>query len=107
VRKLVAAGILEPCVSANASRNVFVTKKDFGLRCTGDFRGLNAQTVPDRYPSEDPKRHVEWFASKQYFCLRRPEGWVLLDWSRQGESTLDGGAHVPRVVSVHADGTRG
>jgi hypothetical protein len=64
MRKLVVAGILEPCVSANASRHVFVPTKDFGLRRPGDFRGLNAQTVPDRYPTEDPKRHVEWFVSK-------------------------------------------
>jgi hypothetical protein len=53
-------------VSANASRHVFVPKKDFGLRSPGDFRGLNAQTVPDRYATEDPKRHVEWFVSKAF-----------------------------------------
>jgi hypothetical protein len=32
VRKLAAAGILEPCMFANACCNVFVPKKDFGLR---------------------------------------------------------------------------
>lgn len=39
VLKIVATGVLEPCVSANVSRNVFVPKKDFGMRCTGDFWG--------------------------------------------------------------------
>eukprot|EP00173_Palmaria_palmata_P005130 Plantae.Rhodophyta-Palmaria_palmata.ctg8374.p2 GENE.Plantae.Rhodophyta-Palmaria_palmata.ctg8374~~Plantae.Rhodophyta-Palmaria_palmata.ctg8374.p2 ORF type:complete len:132 (-),score=25.97 Plantae.Rhodophyta-Palmaria_palmata.ctg8374:165-560(-) len=64
VKKLVAARILEPCVSENAFRIVFVPKKNFGLRCTGDFRGIKAHTVPDRYPTEDPKKHIEWLASK-------------------------------------------
>jgi hypothetical protein len=53
VRKLVTAGIMELCLSANSSRNVFGPKKDFGIRCTGNFRGVNSQTVPDRYPTEE------------------------------------------------------
>lgn len=67
VHKLVEAGILEPAVSQSAARNVFVPKKDSGLRCTGDFRGVNIHTVPDRYPAEDPRVHLEWLASKAIY----------------------------------------
>ena len=79
VTKLVDAGILEPCTSASAARNVFVPKKDFGLRCTGDFRGINEQTIPDKYPAEDPGRHIEWLASKRFFsCLDLKDGYYQI-----------------------------
>lgn len=67
VTKLLNMGILEPWVSANAADNVFVPKRYYGWRCTGDFRGINSQTIPNRYPAQDPGSHVEWLAGKGFF----------------------------------------
>lgn len=119
VEKLVATGILEPCVSANAARNVFVPKKDNGLRCTGDFRGINDQTIPDRYPAEDPAHHIEWLSSKKWFsCLDLKDGYYqieldeasrhwtavstcigLYQYTRLAQGLMNSGATFQRVVN--------
>lgn len=119
VTKLVTAGILEPCTSANAARNVFVPKKDFGLRCTGDFRGINDQTIPDKYPAEDPNKHIEWLAHKRIIsCLDLKDGYYqillaaesrhwtavstclgLFQYTRLAQGLMNSGATFQRVVN--------
>ena len=48
--KLRAAGCIEPSTSPYASGLVLVRKKDGSLRVCVDYRKLNQDTIPDRYP---------------------------------------------------------
>ena len=58
-RALMEAGICRPSSSAWASPIHMVLKKDGTWRIAGDFRRLNALTVPDRYPTP----HLRDFAT--------------------------------------------
>lgn len=120
VLKLVAAGILEPCTSASAARNVFVPKKDLGLRCTGDFRGINDQKISDRCPAEDPNKHIQWLAAKKIFSLldlkdryyqvslaEESRHWTavatcigLFQYTRMAQGLTNSGATFQRIVNV-------
>ena len=48
--KLTAAGCIEPSTIPYASGLVLVCKKDGSLRVCVDYRKLNQDTIPDRYP---------------------------------------------------------
>ena len=63
VAELVEKGVLEPSISPWAANNVFVPKKDGTIRCTSDFRELNARTVPDAYPMESVTETLDWVSS--------------------------------------------
>ena len=47
---LLDAGCIEPCVSPYSSALVLVRKKGGGLRVCVDYRGVNRDTIPDKYP---------------------------------------------------------
>ena len=47
---LLDTGCIEPCVSPYASALVLVRKKGGGLRVCVDYRGVNKDTIPDKYP---------------------------------------------------------
>ena len=51
-------GIIRPSKSPWASPLHMASKKDNGVRPCGDYRALNARTIPDRYPVP----HIEDFA---------------------------------------------
>ena len=48
--KLRAAGCIEPATSPYTSVLVLVRKQDDSLRVYADYRELNQDTIPDRYP---------------------------------------------------------
>ena len=48
--KLEATGCIEASTSPYASGLVLVRKKDGGLQVCIDYRGINKDTIPDRYP---------------------------------------------------------
>jgi hypothetical protein len=53
-------GVIRPSKSPWASSLHIVAKKDGGLRPCGDYRALNARTIPDRYSP----LHIEDFAQR-------------------------------------------
>ena len=55
---LIEQGVMRPSKSSRASRLRVVRKKDGSLRHRGDYRALNAGTVPDRYSPP----HIQDFA---------------------------------------------
>ena len=57
-------GIIRPSKSPWASPLQLLPKKDNGLRPCGDYRALNARTIPDRYPAP----HIEDFARTLHGC---------------------------------------
>jgi hypothetical protein len=67
VSKHLSSGIMEPSVSPWAAANVFVPKKNGGLRTTTDFRLLNDMKVSDTYPMEDVRGTLDWLGGKQIF----------------------------------------
>ena len=48
--KLMNIGCIEPSTSSYASPLVLVRKKNGGLRVCVDYRNVNKDTVPDKYP---------------------------------------------------------
>ena len=65
--RLVELGVLEQSISPWAANNVFVPKKDHGVRVTTDFRALNNVTVTDAYPMEDVRNTLDWLATKKIY----------------------------------------
>ena len=47
---LLDTGCIEPCVSPYSSALVLVRKKGGGLRVCVDYRGVNKDTIPNKYP---------------------------------------------------------
>ncbi|GFX08260.1 transposon Ty3-I Gag-Pol polyprotein [Trichonephila clavipes] len=59
--------ILRPSKSPWASPLHLVNKKDGSVRPCGDYRRLNAQTIPDRYPIPRIEDFHHILKGKEYF----------------------------------------
>lgn len=64
---MLKAGICQPSKSPWASPLHIVPKKNGQWRFCGDYRGLNATTIPDRYPLPHIQDVTHVFAGKQIF----------------------------------------
>ena len=69
ITSLVDRGVLEKSISPWAANNVFVPKRDGSIRCTSDFRALNATTIPDAYPIESVQETLDWASQRKIFSL--------------------------------------
>lgn len=66
---LLDMGVLEPAISPWATNNVFVRKKDGGIRAPSDFSRLNDLTVTDSYPMENLRDTLEWKEKNKLFSI--------------------------------------
>lgn len=69
IESLLASGIIRPSDSPWASPLVIVPKRDGNIRLCVDFRMLNHQTVPDRYPLPHVKTILQRLAGQRYFAV--------------------------------------
>ncbi|XP_076284028.1 uncharacterized protein LOC143210757 [Lasioglossum baleicum] len=67
VSELLSAGIIRPSCSPFASPIILVNKKDGSDRLCVDYRELNSNTVPDRYPLPLISDQIQRLSGAQYF----------------------------------------
>lgn len=80
--KMMEMGICQPSKSSWASPIHVVTKKDGSYRICGDYRRLNAMTVPDRYPIPRMQDFTYQLHNKKIFTkldLKSAFYWIPMD----------------------------
>lgn len=67
VERLLSIGILERLTSPWAAENLFVPKRDHGVRVTTNLRALNNVTITGAQSVEDVHNALGWLSSKKMF----------------------------------------
>lgn len=86
IKELLDAGIITESKSCHSSPIILVPKKNGKLRLCTDFRELNSNTVPERFPIPLIKDQINRLAGQKYFSsLDAASGFYAIDVDEESQ----------------------